>query len=195
MKAKVACIVGNGPSRKTIDTQVLQERADITTIGCNAIYRDHPNIDYVVAIDDGMIKECQEGIGERSTLVIPPVDQRYESALYNTTRRRSNAGMNAMSLAIEQGHDLLYCIGFDFMIEDTDPGSNVYAGTSNYSAATRTNASDVTNRLNYFDWYCAQNPGVTFIMVVPDECKPKRLRAMNVVAMRSSVFNSKSEEK
>ena len=37
-KVKKALIIGNGPSRKSID---IDNVTDMTTFGCNAIYRDH----------------------------------------------------------------------------------------------------------------------------------------------------------
>ena len=52
---KTAFIVGNGTSRSPIDLSCLKGEGSI--IGCNALYRDFPEYDYLVAIDDGMIEE------------------------------------------------------------------------------------------------------------------------------------------
>ena len=53
--SKVFCI-GNGESRKDFDLNVLQGKGKV--YGCNAIYRDYPElIDVLTAVDNGIIHE------------------------------------------------------------------------------------------------------------------------------------------
>ena len=46
----IAFIIGNGVSRKPIDLHQL--KGEGTIFGCNALYRDFPDYDYLVSIDD-----------------------------------------------------------------------------------------------------------------------------------------------
>ena len=53
--SKVFCI-GNGESRKDFDLNVLKGKGKV--YGCNAIYRDYPDlIDVLTAVDNGIIHE------------------------------------------------------------------------------------------------------------------------------------------
>ena len=166
-KVKKALIIGNGPSRKSID---IDNVTDMTTFGCNAIYRDHSKIDYIVAMDDGMIKELHENCDcTHSTLIIPPEDERYEPYEYGAVvgrRARNNAGMIAMDEAIKRGYNDLTCIGFDFLSNSTD---NVYDGTSNYGPETRCDGAGNQWRGLYFSWFLNQHPSVSFTMVMADD--------------------------
>lgn len=191
MMMKPAVIIGNGPSRKDIDLDSIEA----STFGCNAIYRDHSKIDFIVAIDDGMIKELHENCDcSHTTLIVPPEDECWESADYNPlARRRSNAGMNAMIEAIKRGHNALYCLGFDFMLEDQEASANMYKGSKNYGPETASVEEDVYNRLKYFDWFANEHPKVKFIMVIPDDSRVKQMHSPNIVAMRKSIFKDKAK--
>jgi hypothetical protein len=166
-KVKKALIIGNGPSRKSID---IDNVTDMTTFGCNAIYRDHSKIDYIVAMDDGMIKELHENCDcTHSTLIIPPEDERYEPHEYGAVvgrRARNNAGMIAMDEAIKRGYNDLTCIGFDFLSNSTD---NMYDGTSNYGPETRCDGAGNQWRGLYFSWFLNQHPSVSFTRVRADD--------------------------
>ena len=137
---KIAFIIGNGKSRQAIDLSSLVGKG--TIFGCNALYRNFSKSDYLVAIDDRMIKELLEitlddkhpSIGE---VIIPPEDERWESAEYSPNRRRSNAGMNAMLEAIRREHNILYCLGFDFILEGEKSIENIYKGSKNYEPSTQ----------------------------------------------------------
>ena len=61
--ARVAWIIGNGPSRKGIDLHEL----DGTTFGCNALYRDFAP-SYLLSGDAGVIKEiCESEYPKKNT--------------------------------------------------------------------------------------------------------------------------------
>jgi len=191
---KAAAIIGNGPSREPIDLFTLALNA--TTFGCNALYRDFGVLDYLVAIDEGMIKEIEShrSLLPNTTIIFPPEDERWESAEYSVPRRRSNAGMNAMSEAIKLGHNVLYCLGFDFILEGKESVGNVYKGTKNYGPETAAQEADSYWRIRYFEWFARQHPDVTIIMVIPDDGKNHQIQADNVKGMRLSKFNSKLDK-
>ena len=188
-KVKKALIIGNGPSRRSID---IDNVTNMTTFGCNAIYRDHSKIDYIVAIDDGMIKELHENCDcTHSTLIVPPEDERYEPYDYSMAvgrggRARNNAGMIAMDEAIKRDHNDLTCIGFDFLSNST---GNMYDGTPNYGPETRCSEGDNQWRALYFSWFLAQHPTVCFRMVMPDDAQQPEHEIPNLHFITVSEFN------
>ena len=86
--AKVAWIIGNGPSRKGIDLEELEG----TTFGCNALYRDFTP-DYLVSGDAGVIKEiCATGYPKQNKCIFPdwaPIPLDYQEALLEPFRQSS----------------------------------------------------------------------------------------------------------
>ena len=187
MKNKVAIIVGNGTSRKEIDLNELVGEG--TIYGCNALYRDFTSYDHLVAIDDAMIEEIKND----SKAIIPPVDERYESSEYSPmVRRRSNAGMNAMYEAIKASHNILYCLGFDFLLEGDVSVDNIYKGSKNYGPETRSNVSDNYNRVKYLEWFTNRFRDTQFVFVIPDGATFKSIDSVgNVVGMEISKFKNK----
>lgn len=192
MTANIAFIVGNGPSRKPVDLYDLSESGKV--FGCNALYRDFPGLDYLVAIDEGMIEEITriDDPAFKAEVIFPIEDERYESAEYNPyQRRRSNAGMNAMLEAIRRGHNMLYCLGFDFILEGDASVDNIYKNSNNYGPATHAHASDNYYRIAYLEWFARQHPDVTFVMVVPEGVSRKKVDAENMIGMTIPTFIQK----
>ena len=188
----VSIIIGNGRSRENIELQSLVGQG--TIFGCNALYRSFDGWDYLVAIDDEMIAEIQTT--EKmlpGKLLIPIEDERWESAEYSQHRRRSNAGMNAMLEAIRRDSDILYCLGFDFLLKGDQSTSNVFEGTSNYGPNRRANLADNYWRLKYLDWFCCQHQEVKFIFVFPnpEEIVNFGFTSKNIFMMSSEKFLSK----
>lgn len=185
---KTAIIIGNGASRKEYDLRKFKaSNPEITFYGCNALYRDFaPDYDlpdFLVAIDDGMIREIQASDFPQDRVIIPPENERWEPAECNPRRPRSNAGMNAMIEAIRAGNKILICIGFDFLI--TDPAlsvTNIYDGSPNYGPETRCAYQDNLGRANFLNWTALQNPDVTFIFGYPKMHTFQRLFANNIIA-------------
>lgn len=189
MENEIAFIVGNGISRKAIDLNSLVDKGVI--YGCNALYRTFNNWDYLVAIDDGMIDELSRINFKNGEVIIPPEDERYESLEYSKNRRRSNAGMNAMLESIRRGAKFLYCLGFDFILEGEISVDNIYKDSPNYGPETHANISDNYNRIKYLEWFISKYPDVTFIFVIPDNAKTKRVEGKNVIGMTISSFIGK----
>ena len=167
-----ALIVGNGPSRKTFDiAKLVDEEDDLVVYGCNALYRDFkPNFElphFLIAIDEGMITEIESSSFPSNRFIVPPEDEMWEPVEYSSTRRRSNAGMNAMQAAIRDDHTKLICIGFDFLMSDRASLENVYDKTSNYELETRSTPDDNQNRCRFLSWFCAKYDWVDFIFTYP----------------------------
>lgn len=183
---EIAFIIGNGISRKSFDLNTLVGKG--TIFGCNALHRNFDKYDYLIAIDDGMIKE----ISDDPKAIIPPQDERYESARYNRfQRRRSNAGMNAMLESIRRGAKFVYCFGFDFLLYGSISTDNVYKNTNNYGPETHAIASDNYYRIQYLEWFVRDNPDVTFIFVFPDNVQTKNVEASNCIRMDYNTFINK----
>ena len=154
-----AFIIGNGLSRKDFDLTKLDNEI---TFGCNALYRDY-NPTWLVAIDEKIIKEIYDSDWPDDKFIVPPQDEQFEPAEYNPVRPRSNAGMNAMQEAIKMGYEELFCLGFDFIIQESDYIlGNIYDGTNAYGPETKTSIPDSIKRLNYLSWFADQNPSVDF---------------------------------
>lgn len=185
-KTNIAIIIGNGRSREEINLDKLLGKS--TIFGCNALYRDFDGYDYLVAIDDRMINEIQT-TEKRITgqSIFPPEEERYEE----TTGRRNNAGMVAMREAIKQGHNILYCLGFDFILEGEQSVSNVYKDSRNYEPHTQSNIEDNYNRIKYLEWFSDQYPEVKFVFVIPDNIKTKPIDSPNIIGLTISKFLEK----
>jgi hypothetical protein len=192
---KIAFVIGNGTSRKPLNLNYLIDNG--TIVGCNALYRDFMRWDVLVAIDDGMIDEVLPLMksleDERiQKVVVPPPDERWEDPEYNPhSRRRSNAGMNAMIEAIRSGHNILYCLGFDFILEGEVSTDNIYKNTQNYGPETHAREEDNYHRIKYLEWFCNKYSDTKFVFVIPDGAKTKPLDAENIVGMTMSTFKNK----
>ena len=163
---KIALIVGNGTSRKGFDLETF--RGAGTIIGCNALYREFMP-DYLVAIDDGIINEIRQSDFPKDKFIVPPFEEHWEPEECNPNRPRSNAGMNAMAEAIKMGHDILICLGFDFLIEDAKQSvSNLFHGSKNYGPDTRASAMDNPGRVRYLRWFTNYHKGCEFKFAFPN---------------------------
>jgi hypothetical protein len=199
MNKNVAFIIGNGPSRKEIDLNTLVGLAP--TYGCNAIYRDFPKVDYLIAMDDGIVQEIKENFtSSHPGQVIVPTDYRkWESPEYSPVIRRANAGMLAMEEAIERGAKVLYCIGFDFMLEGAESTGNVYEGTQNYGPETHASELDNVFRMRYLSWFINKHDKVKFVFVFPVD--PQFAEAtyiihcpwMNIVSFKTLIAAGRTE--
>jgi hypothetical protein len=187
-----AYIIGNGLSRSEFDLEKLRGKG--TIFGCNALYRDFTP-DYLVAIDDKIISEINHAIDTgncgvpQSNFIVPSWNECFEA----TTGRRSNAGMNAMLEAIKLGHDEIYCLGFDFLIDDEISVKNVYDGTSCYGAETRAVRADNSNRAAYLEYVALNNRDVSFAFVYPqmDNFKLLTVSCDNVFGMFYDTFEER----
>lgn len=185
---KVAVVLGNGTTRKEVDLSTIVGSAPI--FGCNALYRDFKDWDYLVAIDDGMIEELKSQHFD-GTLIIPPADERWEDPEYSLHRRRSNAGMNAMVEAIRRKHTILYCLGFDFILKGNVSTDNMYKNSQNYGPETHANQNDNYHRLKYLEWFASKHSDTKFVFVFPSSTEKHGINSDNVYFMDTQVFLNK----
>ena len=178
----IAFIIGNGVSRKPIDLHQLKDEG--TIFGCNALYRDFLDYDYLISIDNEIIDEVTvEAKDER--LIIPPEEERWE---LNGSGKRSNAGMNAMLEAIRRNHNKLYCLGFDFLVRDDISTDNIYKNSFAYGPATHASQSDNFNRTKYLEWFASDNHETSFTFVLPSNSKYYSLNAPNITGITVEKF-------
>ena len=162
-----AFIIGNGPTRLDVNLHDLVGKGKI--YGCNALYRDFDQFDYLVVIDEQFKKLIEmggtEGVVENTKLILPPDEECVEQ----TTGRRSNAGMNAMREAIKRGATKLFCLGFDFVLTDEEKNTdNIYKDTEGYGEETHATYEDSKHRVNYLNWFMKQYKDVRFTFIIPD---------------------------
>jgi hypothetical protein len=186
LKTNIAIILGNGKSRQLVQLDSLVGKG--TIFGCNALYRDWDGYDYLVAIDERMeneIKTTEKRLTGQA--IFPPEKERWEE----TTGRRNNAGMVAMREAIKRDHNILYCLGFDFILAGAGSLDNVYKDSVNYTPETQPNIDDNYNRIKYLEWFAFQYPDTQFVFVIPDNAQVKPIEARNIIGMPVSTFIKK----
>ena len=191
-----AIILGNGESRERIPLENLRTVPDIPIYGCNAIYRDYRDWDVLVVLDDGMRAEVMDhdwsdynlDPDRPQEIYIPSDDEHYENPLFSPNRRRANSGMIAMTHAIARGHDQLFCVGMDFVLDSELETSNIYDGTENYTYETRATKADNLNRIAYMEWFAGMNPKVDFWFVYPENAGRKTLRGKNIKWLKTNCF-------
>ena len=161
-----AFIIGNGKSRIGFDLMLLKHNG--TVFGCNALYRDFDISNYalphyLVAIDPKMQEEIDMSDFPRPRIIFPPEEECWEPKEYNPNRPRSNAGMNAVLESIKRNFTELYCIGFDFLLQD-DIGSvsNIYDGTNAYERDVRCSLRDSRARMGYLGYIIEKNNNINF---------------------------------
>jgi len=170
MSRNPAFIIGNGESRRNFDLNKIKGVAPI--FGCNALYRNF-SPDWLVAVDGGVIDEINSSNFPKEFTLFPRSKaEEYEPAEMHPDRNRyprNNSGMYAMQRAIEKDHNVLLCLGFDFLINDSYLScTNLFAGTKNYGAETHANFEDNAGRIRYLEWFASKNKDVVFIFVLED---------------------------
>lgn len=182
MSSNPAFIIGNGESRRSFDLNDIKSVAPI--FGCNAIYRDF-SPDWLVAVDEGVIDEISSSnFPIEYTLFPRSKAEEYEPADMHPGRNRyprNNSGMYAMQRAIEKDYNVLLCLGFDFLINDSYLScTNLFAGTKNYGAETHANFEDNAGRIRYLEWFARKNKDIVFIFVLEDLFPKVPIGAKNI---------------
>ena len=156
---KDAFIIGNGESRIGFDLYSLPQ----DTYGCNALYRDYEP-DYLIVVDQMMYKEILQNEYDQKNTVYTNrnnIKKHGGSANLIPNNPHKGAGTTAMHIAIHDGHNRLFCIGFD--CAEDGPNINVYKDTSCYDKSkTSTNLSLWGNQIYAL---AHDNPDVTFVFV------------------------------
>lgn len=131
----IGCVIGNGPSRLEFDLHCIN--ATMTTYGCNALYRDFmPN--YLVSMDYNMVKEILDKRIHYQTAFYTQHDNRIDKIAETEPinffwgfKETNDSGNSALRLALQNKHDIVYMIGFDYS-DGPSKLPNVYSGTNNY---------------------------------------------------------------
>lgn len=166
---KIAFVLGNGISRKTINHAGLKRYG--TIYGCNALYREFVP-DHLIAVDTKMIKEII-GTNYHLTNKVWTNPNRFtrefpQLNLFNPNLGWSS-GPSALNLASNHSFNLIYILGFDYigLGNKNELVNNVYAGTFNYK--------NINDRATYFGNWTRQtsicikkNPNIKYIRVVED---------------------------
>lgn len=187
-------IIGNGPSREGFDLTVFVRKA--ITIGCNAVYRDFPECNFITYIDEGVEEELRDNGWVESKTMRPSEDDLYEPAHYNPPYRfKNNAGALAITKAmstIDPRPSTVYLFGMDCILTEGDFLGNVYLGTKNFDSKVA--FEDQMRRVKYIDWLCSQYPATKFVFCVPDDTKGfHQMQSTNVVGMTFSKVKERFE--
>ena len=188
-----AFIIGNGESRRNFDLNHIKGVAPI--FGCNALYRTFKS-DWLVAVDQGMVDEISSSdFPVEYTLFPRSKAEEYEPAEMHSRWAlglpRNNSGMYAMQRAIEKDHNVLICLGFDFLINDSYLScTNLFAGTKNYGAETHAKFEDNAGRIRYLEWFARKNKDVVFIFVLEDLFPKVPIGAKNIFTISYRTLKS-----
>lgn len=128
-------LFGNGPSRKELDLNSFRNSINASlAIGCNAIWKDLPNIDYIVCYDDEPVKQMVKenyikGQYEFEKLIIP---NKFEKNLLE----RANSGYYAlkffsekMSTRTSYNDKNFHMVGVDSFLENSTGNCYSYSQT------------------------------------------------------------------
>ena len=128
---KIAFVLGNGTSRKSIDLNQLKNKG--TIYGCNALYREFEP-DYLVAVDTKMILEINKAGYQHSHNVWTNPNRSFNGMngfnFFNPSKGWSS-GPTALWLASTHDVQDIFILGFDYQ-GINDKINNIYADTTNY---------------------------------------------------------------
>lgn len=167
---KIAFVVGNGTSRKSIEITGLLNKG--TVYGCNALYRELTP-DHLIAVDVKMIKEIINSKYNLTSSVWT------NSNSYTKTQKFLNifnpslgwsSGPSALNLSVEHGHTEIYILGFDYVGTGShnEKVNNVYAGTINYKKQDD-RATYYGNWVKQTATVISKNPHIKFYRVITNE--------------------------
>ena len=128
---KIAFVLGNGTSRKSIDLNQLKDKG--TIYGCNALYREFEP-DYLVAVDTKMILEINKAGYQHSHNVWTNPNRAYDKMNgfnYFQPSKGWSSGPTALHLSSTHNNDEIYILGFDYQ-GINEKVNNIYADTPNY---------------------------------------------------------------
>ena len=135
---KIAFVLGNGTSRKSINPEDLRDKG--TIYGCNALYREFEP-DYLIAVDTKMILEINKAGFQKKCSVWTNPNRAYNKFsgfnFFNPSKGWSS-GPTALNMASEHNPDEIYILGFDYqgLGNDASKVNNIYADTFNYKKST-----------------------------------------------------------
>lgn len=180
-------LVCNGPSRQDFDLNGLDGH---NVYGCNIVALEYSNVNHSIVIDFPVATQLIDGGVDKDTIIVAEGEDQYEPEGKPGGRYKNNAGVYGLRKMVEHGCKKIYVLGMDCILEEGDFLGNVYLGKENFPA--KVSFDDQKRRLFYLDWFCAQHPGVKFVMVVPDNTKRlARLQSKNIVGITYSKFKER----
>lgn len=158
-----AYIIGNGPSRKNFDLNLL--KATGQTYGCNALYRDFIP-DYLFMVDRYISQTIvNEEVYGKCVCYAPALEYSRSKGKLNLIPNNPHwvSGSAAFWTACMHGHKNIYLIGFDFQEYGKGKLNNIYQDTEHYG----TRDSNVTHEgwLNQLRVCVKQRPYCQFTIV------------------------------
>jgi len=165
-----AYIIGNGPSRKDFDLNLLKDTGQI--YGCNALYRDLIP-DYLFMVDRFISQTVvDEKVYEKCICYAPALEYTRSKKKLKLIPNNPHwvSGSAAFWTACVHGHKNIYLIGFDFKEYGKGQLNNIYQDTQHYGARD----SDVTHEgwLTQFRICIKQRPYCQFIVVHDNPPEP-----------------------
>lgn len=167
-----AYIIGNGPSRKNFDLEMLKGSGQV--YGCNALYRDFIP-DFLFMVDSKISKVIvDERVHEKCVCYAPSLEVNRSKGALNLIPHNPHwvSGQAAMWTACVHGHKNLYLIGFDFREYGKDQLNNIYQDTPCYGE--RKSDAVFEAWLKQFRTLVKQRPYCNFTVVHDDP--PEYLR-------------------
>lgn len=160
-----AYIIGNGPSRKDFDLNLL--RSSGQTYGCNALYRDFMP-DFIFSVDTKIThKMVEDEVGLKTVHYAPSLEVNRGSTKGMLHLIPHNphwiSGNAAFWTACIHGHKKIYLIGFDFREYGEGKLNNIYQDTPNYGP--RTSADIFEGWLKQFRDHLKMRPYCHFTIV------------------------------
>jgi len=143
-----ACVIGNGPSRKLLDLYDIHRC--MTTYGCNALYRDFiPH--YLISMDIFMVREILGNNIHYKTKFYTQHTNHIDDMARDGhpinfvwgQRETLDSGNTALRIALKNNHDIVYMIGFDYMVDNDIP--NIYTDSPNYYKSNQYPAPESQN--------------------------------------------------
>lgn len=165
---KVAFVLGNGTSRKSIDLTQLKGKG--TIYGCNALYREF-DPDFLIAVDTKMVLELNKAQYQHKVPVWTNPNKSYAKFVgfnfFNPSKGWSS-GPTALHMAsYVHKQDIIYILGFDYQGagENNDKVNNIYADTFNYKKSHE-RATYYGNWLKQTQTTIQKFPKIRYIRVV-----------------------------
>jgi len=166
---KIAFVLGNGTSRKSIDLEKIKNIAKV--YACNAVYRTFQP-DYLVAVDVKMVLEINKaGYQHKNTVWTNPNKSyhRIKNLNFFNPSKGWSSGPTALWLAAEHGYETVYILGFDYKgLSEGRLLNNLYADTANYKKSTD-GATFFGNWMRQTIAVIKQNPEIKFVRVIASD--------------------------
>lgn len=160
----IAFVLGNGRTRQRLNLHELKKFGKI--YGCNALYREFEP-DYLVAVDEKMIKEIEKTHWQMTHEVWTNPNKgvlKFQGFRFFNPHKGWSSGPTALWLASTHTYTDIYIFGFDYAGVD-GKFNNVYADTPNYRRSSEP-ATYFGNWANQTEKVIREFPNTNYIRVI-----------------------------